>query len=144
MWLHLFSLSLSLSLSLPYLSHSKVYLIIDGGRFYSYEAVGSQVQRVYVQTTILGEYYFEDYLKNHPEYKTKPAQPIAHSIYCRQQPRRPFFTVSDTQQTVEPSDASHHDLTVELSPQGHHLHIASSAFTGGRETLTGSKAIVVS
>ena len=126
-------LSLSLSLS-PYLACSKVYLAIDGGRFYSFESVGSRLQRMYVQTTILGEYYFDEYLQMHPQYRTKPPQPILPSIYCQPVAKRPYFTLSDIQGTVESGGDSMENLTVKLSTKGHLIDVPTSAILNETKT----------
>ena len=144
----LFSLFLSPSVSLPLfisiasiLHCSKVYLVIDGGRFYSYESVGSRLQRMYVQTTILGEYYFGNYIKTHPQFKTKPLQPILPSIYCQPLTKRPHFSTSDTQGTVESGGDSLGNLTIELPVEGHQIHVPT--FGTRDETFAGKSSNMV-
>lgn len=96
---------------------------------------------MYVQTTILGEYYFEEYLQMHPQYKTKSLQPIVPSLYCQPLTKRPYFTISDTQGIVEAGGAN---LTVELQTEGHQIDVSTSAilnenFTGKISTMVGTK-----
>jgi len=64
------------------LSCRRVYLVVDGGRFYS--LVGKKLQHtVYAQTTIIGEYYFEQYVKSNPWFRPKPQIPFTPSSYCQ-------------------------------------------------------------
>jgi hypothetical protein len=85
---------------------------------------------MYVQTTILGEYYFDEYVKAHPEYKTKPLKPIVPSIYCQPRTKRPHFTMSDTQGTMESGGDSLGNLTVELPTEGHQIDVYTSDILG--------------
>ena len=70
----------------------KVYLIIDGGRFYSLGKVRSASHPFFVQTTIIGEYYFEEYLKRNSQFKPNSPVPFKPSPYCEQRKPRPFFS----------------------------------------------------
>lgn len=129
--------------SLPPHSHSKVYLVIDGGRFYSHEAIGLRLQRVYVQTTILGEYYFSEYLQKYPQYSSKPLQPIVHSPYCKQQTKRPYFSTSDVQEAIELDHKNFGGLTAKIPSEGHRIHIPSSSAMSSLETVTDKNKPVV-
>ena len=98
---------------------------------------------MYVQTTILGEYYFEKHLQKHQRDQTKPHQPIAYSLYCKQLSKRPYYTIPDAQATDESGGASRVNLSVELPLDGHHIDISSSAFPIDPETFTERTSTVV-
>ena len=105
--------------------------------------MGTDRDVTYVQTTILGEYYFAEYLQKHPQYKTKPPLPIVPSIYCKQQSKRPYFTISDTQESVESGGASLQPLTIEVPFEGHHIYMDSSIFMSEPEKIKKSSKTMV-
>ena len=79
----------------------------------------------------------------HPEYKTKSPQPIVPSIYCQPLTKRPYFTTSDTQGTVESGGASLGNLTVELPAEGHQIDLSTSDILNDPETFTGKTSTKV-
>ena len=65
--------------------------MVDGGRFYSFEKVGPVRHPIYVPTTIIGDYYFDEYLKKNTWFTPKPRLLLKASPYCKQREPRPFF-----------------------------------------------------
>ena len=106
----------------------KVYLIIDGGRFYSLGKVRSASHPFFAQTTIIGEYYVEEYLKRNSQFKPNSPVPFKPSPYCEQRKPRPFFSNEEV-------DEYHNSFTAWLNDGSHTV-------TTNQEPLSVSYCIV--
>ena len=91
-----------------------MYLVIDGGRFYSFGKIRGVRHAIFVPTTIIGEFYFEEYVRRNAWFKPHPPVRFQPTPYCEHRTQRPLSWEGAKSNAVQ-------DLTVRLNSDAHRL-----------------------
>lgn len=110
----------------------KVYLVVDGGKFFNHDGK----ETIFVQTTIIGEYYFENFVKKNTWFKPKPAEIFQPSTYCEERHQRPL---SVNQQSGQHSQS----VTASLNEGKHVIQATNDNSMSPKQTVSIYRIMIV-